>query len=118
MKWESWFKCTEYFSSKWLLKEQLGFQSYYIFFAKCTGPTIIQLNKIKGKAETILLEVENCRILGKQLEDGKDNCKAALEKVTEIILQEKQQNKIVQMLSNPLPSTPASTLGQQLHFCS
>lgn len=88
MKWESWFKHTEYFSSKWLLKEKLAFQSYDVFFGKCTGPTIIKLDKIKGKVEKIPPQIENCRIL--QLEDGKGNCNAVLENVSEITLQEKK----------------------------
>lgn len=44
---------TEHFSSKWLLKEQLAFQSHDVFFGKCAVLTIIKLEKVKGKAETI-----------------------------------------------------------------
>lgn len=78
MKWESWFKHTKYFSSKWLLKEQLAFQSHDVFFGKCAAPTIIKLDKIKGKVETIPPQTENCRGVWKQLEHGKGNWKAPL----------------------------------------
>lgn len=94
MKGESWFKHTAYFSSKWLLKEKLAFQSYYVFFGKCAGPTIIKLDGIKGNVETIPPQIEKCRILRNQLEDRECNCKAALENATEIIPQENQQNVI------------------------
>lgn len=78
MKWESWSKHTEEFSSKWLLKEQLAFQSHDVFFGKCVALTIIKLDKIKGKLETIPPQTENCRGVWKQLEHGKGNCKAPL----------------------------------------
>lgn len=83
MKWEH----TEYFSPKLCWKENLSFQSYDIFFGKCTGPTIVKLDKIKRKVETIPPQIENCRIpeISWRMEE------ATLENVAKIIPQEKKK---------------------------
>lgn len=58
MKWESWFKHTEYFSSQWLLKEKLPFQSYDVFLGKCAGLTTTKLEKnSKGKLRQLHLKL-------------------------------------------------------------